>query len=244
MAAALTPDVTILGAGVAGLALATELTARGVGVTLIDREGGPGPGACSWWAGDAGALLRGESAEEPVVRLGQEAAGWWQAHAGSVTRAGTLVLALGRDRAELDRFARRTRGHVALGPDGIAALEPDLAGRFNRALFFEAEAHLAPRRTLEALQDGLAKRGVVIRTGEEAGPGAGTVFDCRGLAARDSLPDLRGVKGEMLVLRCPDVALARPVRLLHPRIRSMSYREATACSCSGRRCWNRPSAAG
>ena len=31
------------------------------------------------------------------------------------------------------------------------------------------------------------------------------------------LPDLRGVKGEMLVVRCRDVALSRPVRLLHPR---------------------------
>jgi glycine oxidase len=43
------------------------------------------------------------------------------------------------------------------------------------------------------------------------------VIDCRGLAAQDSLPDLRGVKGEMVVLRSPDVTLTRPVRLLHPR---------------------------
>lgn len=43
------------------------------------------------------------------------------------------------------------------------------------------------------------------------------VFDCRGLAARDAAPDLRGVKGEMVVLRCTDVGLTRPVRLLHPR---------------------------
>ncbi len=43
------------------------------------------------------------------------------------------------------------------------------------------------------------------------------VFDCRGLAAHDALPDLRGVKGEMLVISCSDVTLSRPVRLLHPR---------------------------
>jgi glycine oxidase len=43
------------------------------------------------------------------------------------------------------------------------------------------------------------------------------VIDCRGLAARDSLPELRGVKGEMVVLRSPDVSLSRPVRLLPPR---------------------------
>jgi glycine oxidase len=42
--------------------------------------------------------------------------------------------------------------------------------------------------------------------------------DCRGLAARNELPDLRGVRGEMLVVRTRDVSLSRPVRLLHPRI--------------------------
>ena len=51
-----------------------------------------------------------------------------------------------------------------------------------------------------------------------AGAAQGLTIDCRGFAARDELPDLRGVKGEMLVLSCPDVALSRPVRLLHPRI--------------------------
>ena len=44
------------------------------------------------------------------------------------------------------------------------------------------------------------------------------VVDCRGLAARDVLPDLRGVRGEMVVIRSREVSLSRPVRLLHPRI--------------------------
>lgn len=208
---------TVLGAGVAGLSVAAELADRGVAVTVVDRAGGPGPHGCSWWAGGMLApFCEGESAEEPVVRLGQEAAGWWQRHAGGVTRRGTLVVALGRDRSELDRFARRTRGHVTLGPAEIAALEPDLGGRFPRALHFAGEAHLDPRATLAALRSRLAAKGVRLRTGDGA---AGMPhFDCRGLAARDALADLRGVKGEMLVLRCPDVALNRPVRLLHPRI--------------------------
>jgi glycine oxidase len=38
------------------------------------------------------------------------------------------------------------------------------------------------------------------------------------LAARDVLTDLRGVKGEMLLLRSHDAAISRPVRVLHPRI--------------------------
>ena len=46
----------------------------------------------------------------------------------------------------------------------------------------------------------------------------GIVVDCRGLAARYDLPTLRGVRGERLLIRCRDVALNRPVRLLHPRM--------------------------
>ena len=44
------------------------------------------------------------------------------------------------------------------------------------------------------------------------------VVDCTGLAARKVLTDLRGVKGEMLLLRLRDIALSRPVRVLHPRV--------------------------
>ncbi|MBB5223372.1 glycine oxidase [Amaricoccus macauensis] len=205
----------ILGAGVMGLALASELAGRGVAVSLHDRGGAPGPHACSWWAGGMLApFCEGETAEEPVVRLGQEAAGWWRAHGAEVTAGGTLVVALGRDAGELARFARRTAGHVSLDGAGVTALEPDLAGRFARALHFPDEAHLAPRQALAALAAGLAARGVGI---EMTAPEV-VDFDCRGLAARDALADLRGVKGEMLVLRTPDVTLSRPVRLLHPRI--------------------------
>ena len=209
--------VTILGAGVLGLATATELATRGHAVTLVDPAMGPGGHGCSWWAGGMLApFCEFESAEEPVLRHGQASIDWWDRHAGGVSRKGTLVVALGRDRAELDRFARRTEGYDVIGGNRVAELEPDLAGRFDRALFFPAEAHLDPRAALAALQAGLAGRGI----GVTAGPpdDAGQVIDCRGLAARDILPELRGVRGEMLVLRCPEVTLARPVRLLHPRV--------------------------
>jgi glycine oxidase len=236
-----TVSATVVGAGVAGLCVATEIAARGGAVMLVDRGGGPGPHGCSWWAGGMLApFCEGERAEEPVVRLGQAAADWWERHAGGVTRAGTLVVALGRDRTELDRFARRTSGHEPAGADRIAELEPDLAGRFGRALFFPDEAHLDPRRALATLAERLAGQGIDVLESEAPGGAgappphpsptrgeggarslaagsAGQVIDCRGLAARDALPDLRGVKGEMVVLRCPDVRLSRPVRLLHPR---------------------------
>ncbi|MGD1925132.1 MAG: FAD-dependent oxidoreductase [Paracoccaceae bacterium] len=210
-------SVSVIGAGVVGLCVAAELTRRGVPVRLHDRYAAPGVHACSWWAGGMLApFCEGESAEEPVVRLGQSAADWWVSHGVQVTRAGSLVVALGRDMRELDRFARRTSDHEMIGPDELAELEPDLAGQTRRALFFADEAHLNPRTALITLRDDLADRHVRIEM--QTPSASGVAVDCRGLAARDALADLRGVKGEMLVIRCPDVELSRPVRLLHPRI--------------------------
>ena len=130
-------------------------------------------------------------------------------------RRGTLVLAPSRDRADLDRFARMTQTHRSLDGDEIAALEPELQGRFPRGLFFETEAHLNPRAALQTLRDRLAEQDIVI---EPEGTPTGLTIDARGYGARDELKDLRGVRGEMLVLRCPEVTLTRTVRLLHPRI--------------------------
>ncbi|MBJ3764536.1 FAD-dependent oxidoreductase [Maribius pontilimi] len=206
----------VLGAGVAGLCVAAELVGQGCNVTVFDPVPRPGPHGCSWWAGGMLApFCESETAEAPVVRQGQEAAGWWERQGVAVTRQGTLVLTLGRDRRELDRFGRRVAGHQTLDAEGLAALEPDLDGRFDRALHIPGEAHLDPRAALAHLRTRLESAGVAFVA--EQGRPEGLTFDCRGLAARDRLPDLRGVKGEMAVLRSADIRLNRPVRLLHPR---------------------------
>ena len=209
---------TILGGGVCGLAMAAELGARGARVTLLDPAGAPGEHACSWWAGGMLAPeCEGVSAEPEIVRQGRLAAEWWAGQGAAVTRNGTLVVALSRDQGELRAFARRAPSAKWLDRGGIAALEPHVAERFSRALFIPGEAHLDPRAALTGLRERLAARGVCF---DAPGPGRaieGRVIDCRGLMARDALPDLRGVKGEMLVARCPEVSLKRPVRLLHPR---------------------------
>lgn len=214
-------ETVIRGAGVMGLCAAAELTARGHTLRVLDPVAEPGPAACSWWAGGMLAPdCEGATAEEPVTRLGRQAAGWWAARGVPVTHHGTLVVAPGRDRGELDRFARRTTGHEWLDAAGLAACEPALADRFDRALVFADEAHLDPRAALAHLRERLAAHGTHFVC-DAAAPASGTyarVIDCRGLAARDALNDLRGVRGEMLVLRAQDIPLTRPVRLLHPRL--------------------------
>ncbi len=206
---------SVLGAGVAGLCCATMLAEAGLEVEVIDSQ--PDPQGASWFAGGMLApFCEGESAPAEVGRLGRDAADWWAARVPGVVRAGTLVVAPPRDGAELTRFAARTEGNEQVDAARIAALEPELAGRFERGLFFAGEAHLDPRVAMVALIDRLRGMGAALHFGEGAAP-QGQVIDCRGLAAREVVPGLRAVRGEMIVLRSADVSLSRPVRLLHPR---------------------------
>ena len=209
----MTDRVTILGGGVCGLAMAAELSSRGAQVILFDPKGAPGEHACSWWAGGMLApACEGVSTEPDIFTQGRTAAAWWDRHGAGVTHQGTLVVALGRDHSELTTFARRAPNARPLDRQAIKDVEPHLADHVAKALFIEKEAHLDPRATLAGVHGQLADNGVVYSDHLE-----GQIIDCRGLAARDVLPDLRGVKGEMLVVRCKDVSLSRPVRLLHPR---------------------------
>jgi glycine oxidase len=222
-------QVSVIGAGVAGLACAVELAERGVDVEVLDRGEKLGASSCSWYAGGMLApWCELESAEPLIARLGTESIAWWRERLPDTASNGSLVVAHGRDSGELVNFSRRTEQFEWLDGEAIATLEPDLRGRFNRALFFKDEAHLDPRAALGALARRLEERGVKIRFGVAGAMTAPAcwgapstrrqVVDCTGLAARGVLSDLRGVKGEMLLLRLRDVSLSRPVRVLHPRM--------------------------
>jgi glycine oxidase len=175
--------------------------------------------AASWLAGGMLApSCERESADEAVLLRGRDAIDRWDMMLpGGVHRNGTLVVAPARDQGELDRFAGRTSGHEWLGEEQIAALEPALAGRFRRALFFPLEGHLNPRRVLGLLREKLAARGVAFIGQVAETTGYDDIVDCTGAARIGQTSGLRGVRGEMLYLQTPEVDLARPVRLLHPR---------------------------
>jgi glycine oxidase len=215
-------SVIVVGAGVAGLSCALELAERGLRVEVVERGDALGLASCSWMAGGMLAPWCERATTEPeVLSRGAPGIEWWSQRFAGTVRNGSLVVAQPRDLPELSRFAQRTERYEWLDAERIAALEPALGGRFRRALFFPDEAHLEPRRALAGLAEALRARGVAIRFGVDLAPesaDAEHVVDCRGFAARDALPDLRGVRGEMVVVRSPDVRLSRPVRMLHPRL--------------------------
>jgi glycine oxidase len=213
--------VLVKGAGVAGLVVAYELAGRGAEVLVIDRGPAAG-GRASWLAGGMLApCCEREGGEVSIIALGKGAAQWWDAVLpGLVHFNGTLVVALPRDAAEIWRFAARTEGYRHLSADLLAALEPDLAGRFGTGLFFAGEAHLDPRRALPRLYETLAGMDVRFGFGQTEAPSGerfDRIIDCTGMAAAHLLPGLRGVRGEMLYVETHEVALTRPVRLVHPR---------------------------
>lgn len=213
--------IRILGSGVAGLTAAFEFASAGCPVEIVERQAGPGLG-CSYFAGGMLApWCESESAPPLVVDWGLEGLAFWTKTLNLATINGSLLVAAARDRADLVRFSRRTAGHEWLDADEIAQREPSLAGRFDRALFFPREAHLDPRAALPHLAERLRDfPNVQFRFNTAAEDAEGCVdwvIDCRGFAARDALPDLRGVKGEMLVIRTREISFQRPVQLLHPR---------------------------
>jgi glycine oxidase len=163
--------------------------------------------------------LEAEAAPQVVRDEGRRGLALWRETYPGLVNAGSLVVAPPRDQSELARFARLTEGHRTLEAAEIGTLEPDLAGRFSTALFFPGEAHMATPSAMAFLLDAARAAGVDIALGTawRGEAGGRTIIDCRGMAARAELPNLRGVRGERLLIRSDDVKLARPVRLLHPR---------------------------
>ncbi|MEM7357212.1 MAG: FAD-dependent oxidoreductase, partial [Acidobacteriota bacterium] len=162
-----------------------------------------------------------------------------QADAGvevALCTGGSLLVAHQADLPHLDRLERAVRRHVgqdpamhALDRAALAQLEPSLAERFHRALWMEPEMAIANDALFAALLAAMEKRGAALRfqrSVQRMGQGwleAGErrtfdwVVDCRGIGARSEIEGLRGVRGEVVRVRAPEVDLSRPVRLLHPR---------------------------
>jgi glycine oxidase len=212
--------VSVIGAGVAGAWQALLFAQAGHAVTLHERSDAEMTLSTSHWAGGMLAPWCESEGSEPVIsRLGLRALDLWRQQLPDTPFNGSLVVAHARERNDFERFAKLTTGHRRLDARGLAELEPSLQGRFRDALFFAGEGHVEPRRVLPKLHERIIAAGGTIQFNSEPAPADidGLVIDCRGFSARDVEPELRGVKGEMILIETGEVELARPVRLIHPR---------------------------
>ncbi len=198
------------------------LARAGFRVTVVEASAEPFAASASRYAG---AMLapdcEAESAPDIVRTLGHEGIKAWRDIYPGVVNGGSLVVAAPRDLSELTRFKSQTQGSQEIDAERLAELEPDLAGRFSTALFFENEAHVATPAALAYLLTAAKAAGASFHFNAEVSKQDNATndvtIDCRGLSASHDLPDLRGVRGERVVIKSADVTLSRPVRLLHPR---------------------------
>ncbi|NOJ47405.1 FAD-dependent oxidoreductase [Bradyrhizobium archetypum] len=212
--------VSIIGAGIAGAWQALLFARAGHAVTLYERSDADMTLSTSHWAGGMLAPYCEAEASEPVIgRLGLRSLDLWRELFPDTPFNGSLVVAHARDRADFERFAKLTTGHIRLDAGGVGQLEPSLDGRFHDGLFYADEGHVEPRKVLPELHARIKAAGGTIKFDCDAAAEDldGIVIDCRGLAARDEQSKLRGVKGEMIIIETDEVELSRPVRLIHPR---------------------------
>ncbi|MFT5708455.1 MAG: glycine oxidase, partial [Oceanospirillaceae bacterium] len=148
---------------------------------------------------------------------------------------GSLIICHPQDTPELTHFRRRVKSLAAtsnaqyqdLNAAQIQQLEPDLGNGFNDGMLLPDEANIDNRHLMALLLKASIEQGVKLIDNTPAqvqnntvhhAKGSETfdwVFDCRGVGAKAQLSNLRGVRGEVLRVHCPEVQLSRPVRLMH-----------------------------
>lgn len=196
--------ITVLGAGVVGLAVADELLRRGHAVQVVDPT--PGSGASHAAAGMLSPSAEVWHGEDDVLRLGLASLELWPALAArlGVPLGANGTLLVGCDAGDLQQVERQLtllagRGHAVdlLDRRAVAALDPSI-GRVAGGALLADDRSVDPRAVVRAL---LARVPVV--------PAAPAVADVTVIATGSRLPApytslVRGVRGEVLRLRSAD----------------------------------------
>ncbi len=176
--------------------------------------------------------------EESVVRMGIYSLNRWKELIAALSsyvyfdQSGTLIVWHRQDEAEAKRFRKILENTCKKIPElgaaqNLTALQVrDLEEQINpfpQGLFLPNEGQLDNRQLLEVLVKDGENYGVKYHWNSSKEitdfmPRENDwVIDCRGLGAKPSWNNLRGVRGEVIRLYAPDVEIHRPIRLIHPK---------------------------
>ena len=217
-------EISIAGAGLIGRLLGWQLQDQDHDVTLYERSSEDSPQS----AAHVAAALLGPLSERPecpqeIWDLAVESMSVWPIWLEELNVPygvdGSVVVAHGSDGPLLRKFTRTLKslkvdGVREIDRHGLSLLEPDLPDHFQYGVYLQDEGWLDNRELLSAL----AIRCGPIRYNEEVNPAGlrgDIVVDCRGVGDDD--PEIRGVRGEVIRVRAPEVFFTRPIRLMHPK---------------------------
>ncbi|TVZ39603.1 glycine oxidase [Alteromonadaceae bacterium 2753L.S.0a.02] len=236
--------IAIAGGGLLGRLLSWRLAKQGHAITLFEAGSFSQPAAAAFTAaGMISPFNEVAVSKRLIYEIGIHSIKLWEnwlldlppALQASYARKGSLVVAHPQDESELHQLQQELNFH--LGSDNsaqwvdnseIVNLEKDLA-QFQRGLYLPMEAHLDNVIFMNGLLELLPGLGcelyentpVNLREKPSAGDKPLTaydlIFDVRGVGAKESNPEVRGVRGEVLWVETQEVVLSRPVRLMHPR---------------------------
>lgn len=233
--------IGIAGAGLVGRLLAWHLCQRDVEVHLFSKESMNSEQACGLIA--AGMISPyAELLHLPHswFTLGLRSLYWWPKILASLSTSifyqnkGTIVVCPPQQKALLQHFIKTINKNQnfswkILNTDELKKIEPEISDLIG--CYLPDEAQIDPVQLFGALTHTLLQNGVhwhpyhhvieMSATGIETDKGYYPVdktIDCRGLGAKASLSQLRGVRGELILCTAPEVKLQHAIRLLHPRM--------------------------
>jgi glycine oxidase len=238
-------NVSVVGAGIAGSLLAYQLIRLGYSVTVYEPD--KDKSSCSYAAaGMLAPMAELESAEDGVYQLGMKSLSLWPEIITELKQdfsqhvffnnSGTLVVHHALDRGSFDQFLNNLK--FKLGSNfcqscesvSVKDYEFELV-HFTHGLYLKNEAQVDSHQLLTALHYVIAQKGRWVRQfvssiepkkvifNDGSGQSYDWVFDCRGLAAKDHVEGLHGVRGERILVHAPSVSIDRMIRLMHPRYR-------------------------
>ncbi len=209
-----------------GLTTAHALKNRGTNTLacLTEKGAHSPPGCASLMAGGMlSPLSEIENLDIATLKAAQVGIEFWKSLPQDKTgfsKTGSLLVAHNQDDYMLERFKKKLSAHKGwsnVNKNELAVLEPALAVNFSKAIFIPDEAFVNPAQVMRALASEVAPQIVDKIDVGQCRNKFDWVIDCRGFGAAKDDPDLRGVKGEAVIVRNKDLDLKRPVRLMHPR---------------------------
>jgi glycine oxidase len=227
-------DIAVVGGGLLGRTLAWRVARAGARVALYDAAGSQGEGSAAWAAaGMIAPIVEAIDADVQIASMGKHSLTLWPQWLADLPvpvfyrNNGTILLWHREDSSEAVRVEHRLASRVPqagwkpLEDSQLRELEPELNSRLSHAAYISEEAQIDNREFLKAVGLALEETRVECHwntfVSDHALPDAGVVVDCRGMGAKSSRHNLRGVRGEIVRLHAPDIELHHMLRLLHPR---------------------------
>lgn len=239
-------SIAIIGAGLLGRLLSWRLLRRDHRVTLFEAGQLDQPRCAAHTAAAMiSPLSEAVVSNTRIYQIGLHSLSLWPQWIKELNSAscgnhiayanpGTLAVAHPQDHAELRQFKQDLQNILKsedtstwLEREDIQAREADLA-QFHSALYLPGEAYLDNRQLLKSLLENILALGGQCRdkypvmdcnqsTDKFNLQSYDYVVDCRGIGAKRDCPGLRGVRGEVMWVHCPDVQFRHAIRLMHPR---------------------------